>query len=240
MKLERPNQFRPGSVAATAFTLFELLLAVAIFAIVLAAINTVFYSALRLRTKVADAIDKSHELNQALSFLRRDLRGIIPPGIVLAGPLKIGPVSSGIGLPENPGIEFYTTTGVISDYNSWGDIQKVTYQLREPADRTEPGQDLIRSVTRNLLATSIEPPEEQWLLGGIDNLQFLCFNGTEWRDTWDTTLGDTGSPLAIRVSLQLASDATFDIRNRQPIELLVPLMAQAATNQTQTTTGGQP
>jgi len=40
-----------------AFTLIEIMLAVAIFAVVLAAINGVFYGAMRLRAKTAAAVE---------------------------------------------------------------------------------------------------------------------------------------------------------------------------------------
>ena len=36
--------------------------------------------------------------------------------------------------------------------------------------------------------------EEQWLLGGVESLQFSCFDGAQWFDEWDTT--STGSSLS--------------------------------------------
>jgi hypothetical protein len=56
-------------------------------------------------------------------------------------------------------IELYTTTGALRADQPWSEIQKVTYELRLPADRSQPGRDLIRSVTRNLLAPS--PPSRR-------------------------------------------------------------------------------
>ena len=53
--------FRPRS----GFTLLELLLAVAAFALVLAAINGVFYGALRLRNKTVAGFDDSLPLQPA-------------------------------------------------------------------------------------------------------------------------------------------------------------------------------
>src|SRR6266571_3956497 len=63
---------------ARAFTLIEVLLAVSVFAIVLIAINTVFYSALRLRATTARVLDQSAPLQQTLIVLRRDLHGAVP------------------------------------------------------------------------------------------------------------------------------------------------------------------
>lgn len=231
-------------VPRQAFTLIEILLAVAIFAIVLVAINTVFFSALHLRTTTARALDESAPLQQALTLLRRDLLGAVPPGGTLARDFKSGAIGSGLGVANSTaasaGLEIHTSTGVLNDDVPWGDTQKVTYQLREPQDRTRAtGKDLIRSVTRNLLPTAEEEPVEQWLMGDVETLEFACYNGTDWRETWDTSLGDSGLPQAIRVRIQLAANRTADIRNRQPLEMLVLLVTRARTNQTQTTEGLQ-
>ncbi len=223
------------------FTLIEVLLALGIFAIVLVAINTVFYGALRLRAATTRAVDAAAPLNQAFAVLRRDLQGAMPPGTngALAGDFKIGTVSGTLGVGQNNGLEFYTTTAVINDDAPWGDVQRVVYELREPAVRTGgAGKDLIRSVTRNLLATTTQEVSEQSLLGGVERLEFLGYNGADWRETWDPSLGDVGLPSAVRVRLLLAGNNGTSAANRQPLELLVPLVAQANTNQTQVAGGG--
>lgn len=219
-----------------AFTLLELLMAVMIFAIVLAAINTVFYGAMRLRGRVTEAVDNAQTLNRATAFLRRDLQGTMPLGGVMAPSFKIGLVSTVVGAPQSQGIEFYSCSGVITDTAPWGDVQKVVYQLREPLDRSRAlGKDLVRSLSRNLLATTTEDPSEQRLLGDVQTLEFLGFNGTDWRSAWDTTMADTNLPTAIRVRIQLASNLSSDLRNQQPAEMVIPLVMQAVTTQT---TGG--
>jgi type II secretion system protein J len=222
-----------------AFTLIEVLLAVAISAIVLAALNTVFFSALHLRMTTSRSLDASLPLQQALTLLRRDLQGAIPPGTNgdLAGDFKSGAAVNGFGMTQNGGLEFYTSTGVMNNDTPWGDIQRVFYQLRDPANRTaSQGKDLIRGVTRNLLSTTMEEPVEQWLMGDVESMEFACYNGTDWRDSWDTSMGDSGLPQAVRVRIQLAANNTGNIRNRQPIEMLVPIESQSRTNQT---TGGE-
>ncbi|MCX6904448.1 MAG: hypothetical protein NTW03_13395 [Verrucomicrobia bacterium] len=217
-----------------------MLLAVVIFGIVLAAINTVFYGALRLRTRVSDALDFSDSLNQALTFLRRDLQNITLPGGVLSVSFKIGTVGTGAGVPQAPGIEFYCSTGIISDNAPWGDIKKVTYQLRNPLNVSQArGKDLIRSVCHNLLATTTEEPDERSLMSNVERLDFSGYTGTTWQDTWDTTLSDTNLPTAIRVRIQLAADNIRDNQSQPPIEMIVPLTVQALTNQTlQSASGG--
>jgi len=68
-----------------AFTLMEVLIATVIFSIVLTAINVTFYSAFRLRAKTTRLLEQSMPVNQALSTIKKDLRGILPPGGDMTG-----------------------------------------------------------------------------------------------------------------------------------------------------------
>lgn len=220
-------QFRPR-----AFTLIEVLLAVGIFAIVLASINTVFYAALRLRNKTAQLLDQTVPEQQALAFLRRDLRAAAAPGILLAGPMQS--VASSNSMSLNDGLQFYTTTGVLSDDVPWGDIQKVVYQLKPPTNSlTFTGLSLVRTVTRNLLPTLQEEHVDEYLMGNVQQMAFTYYDGTNWTATWDSTTTG-GLPLAVRVQIQKASESEQPLNLQRPIELLVPLLAQSSTNQSET------
>jgi hypothetical protein len=72
-------------------------------------------------------------------------------------------------------------------------------------------------------------------LSGVESLTFSYFNGTSWLDTWDDTT-QTNLPVAVRVSLQLATPQNQE--RPQPLQLLVPLMAQVHTNQLDDTDNG--
>ena len=121
----------------------------------------------------------------------------------MAADFRRGAISS--GLIQGNGLQFSTTTGIIKDDAPWGDIQDVVYELRDPTERNYTGgKDLIRSVTRNLLPTTTQDATDQWLLGNVQSLEVACFDGIEWRDSWDSSLGDTNLPVAVRVRIQLA------------------------------------
>jgi len=224
-------------ISSFAFTLMEVLLALAVCAFVLLAINAILFSAMRLRARTTSMLDEAIPLDRALTLLRRDLANAVPPGGTLAGPLQSGGISGGmgIGLTDNSGIQIYTSTGLLTADAPWGDIQKVTYQLQAPANPSAAGKDLVRSVTRNLLSTSTEESDDQWLASGIEALQFHYFDGTSWVDSWDPTT-QTNLPRAVRVSVLPSSAATA--AKPQPFELIVPLVAESRTNVV-VTTGGQ-
>jgi len=233
-----------GGALPCGFTLIELLLGVAIFAIVLMAINTVFYSGVRLERATTRSLDERVGLNQAMASLRRDLQGAVQPnsnGVFICDFVSGAARGSTMGASKSGSIEFCTTTGVIKDELPWGDLQRVRYELVESADRTTRGMDLVRVVTRNLLPTTTEETDTQWLMSHVESLEFLTYDGTSWRDSWDTTMGDTGLPTAVRARLQLANTNSPNSvsLSREPLELLVPLMTQAKTAASTTTEEGQ-
>jgi general secretion pathway protein J len=239
----KPPGVAPGSGAVCVpasgrgFTLIEVLLALTVSAIVLAAMGGVFYSALLLRKRTTATVENASRLQPALNIIRRDLLCVMPPSGGLAGDFRCGSLLGGIG--ESLGIQFSTATAVIGDSLPWGNVQEVSYQLREASQRTAGGgRDLIRLVNRNLLTTALEEPEEQWMLGNVQSLQFSCYDGSQWRDSWDTSLGDTNLPTAVRIQLLAGSEDESATRNQQPVELIVPLVVQARNPLVSTNSGG--
>ena len=224
--------------AARAFTLIEVTLALAVSAIVLAAIGGVFYSALRLRERTMALVDESAPLQQTAGFLRRDLKGAVAPGGAIAGALQSGVVSGNFG--QNDGIEIFTTTGSLSESAPWADVQKVTYQLQDaPGAPRGAGRDLVRSVTRNVLSTTVEEADDQWLLGNVQDLQFSYYDGAVWQDAWNANMGQTNLPTAVRVRITPVADQSAGTAKVEPYEFVFPLVAQTRTNSTQTAGGAQ-
>jgi type II secretion system protein J len=220
------------------FTLLEVLLAVAVFAIVLAAINSVFFAALRLRNKTAEAFETALPLNHALTVLKGDLAGLMhPSGGALAGQLQSTFTSNAtVAITgERVSPDLYTCSGIVDDTTPFSEVQKVAYYLAIPTNNSA-GRDLIRLVSRNLLPATTEEPAQQWLLGGVEAMVFQYFDGTQWLNTWDST---TSSNLPFAVKVQLELTAAASARQAQaPVELVVPMMVQGRTNQTQQATGG--
>ena len=248
----------PAPTGKIGFTLIEVILAVGIFALVLVAINTAFFASMRLRQRTSEVLEEKLPLAHALSVLRRDLQNALPPGGVLAGNFRSeGPVTtsgavSGSGTAgakgapstvmggQNTGLDFFTSTGHLSDDQPWADTQEVNYQLMESTNHNAVyGKDLVRSVTRNLLATPSQMADVQRLAANIESLEFAYYDGTQWQDAWDTSTGLTGLPTAVRVRVQPASREGPTLRSVQPLEMIVVLGYAGVTNQTQNV-GGTP
>jgi type II secretion system protein J len=216
-----------------AFTLIEMILAIGIAALVLITISTVFFAALRLRDATQNVVDRATPVEQAMTFMRRDLECVVTPtngtSKVLSGDFRVGNITS-VGIGQPVAIEMFTATGELSEDKPWGDIQRVTYELRDPTNHNTPGKDLIRSVTRNLLAVATPDVENQWMMGGVQSMTFSCFDGARWWNTWDTTgvnSLNTNLPTAVRVDIQLTGN-----NNLAPIEIVVPIDSQSRSNRT--------
>jgi type II secretion system protein J len=220
------------------FTLIEMILAIGVAAIVLVTVCTIFFAGLRLRQSTQALVDDATPIDQALTTMERDLRCVTIPtngtSKVLSGGFRVGDiVSSGNGSPV--AIELYTATGELGDKKPWGEIQRVTYELRDPTDRNARGKDLIRSVTRDLLSTATPQVEDQWMMGGVQSITFSCYDGAQWWPTWDTTgltSANTNLPAAVRVDIQPVGN------QMSPFEIVVPVDLEAVTNETQNSNNG--
>ena len=228
----------PRSIAnrSRGFTLIEVLLAVAIFAVVLAAISTVFYSALRLRNRAAAHLEERLPIQNASAIIQRDLQSLVAPGGPLASNLTTAVASATQLQNATP---FFVNTGVIDDTSPWSEVQKVAYYLADSTD--QPGtKDLMRSVTRNLLAAAEDVAVTQWLMSGVRNLAFSFYDGTAWAESWDSAT-TTNLPKAIKVQIEMAA-LEVGRAAETPLEFVVPVVVQIRTNQTKkasaATTGG--
>jgi general secretion pathway protein J len=233
----------PTMERKSGFTLIEVLLAVSVFAIVLGAINSVFFAALRLRNRTIEAFETVLPLQQALTLIQRDLEGIMPPGGALAGRFTtmldgMSNVTMFAGERVTPDI--YTSSGVVNEFAQWADVQKVTYYLAAPTnnDGIANSRDLVRQVTRNLLPVNIEEPQLQWLMSGVQTMRLQYYDGLSWTDAWDSNT-NTNLPNAIKVQLTMAEDYVRTTKTPEPIELVVPVMVRSTTNSTEAAGGDQ-
>jgi type II secretion system protein J len=234
----------------SAFTLIEVLLAVTVFALVLTAINVVFYSAVRLRNKTTSDLEAAVPLQLTLAIMKRDLANLVMPGGTLfgelqttatatnsQGQLQTDPTAALISTRAQVSPYFFTTSALLEDDLPWGEVQKVCYFLQQPTNNA-PGRDLVRIVTRNLLpAVSGQPEDAQFLMSGVENLVTWFYDGSQWRQDWDSTTETNKVPLAIKIELELAQDQPTRNNAQPPILLVVPIQLRAPTNQTAQASG---
>jgi len=209
------------------FTLLELLTATAMFAVIVVALYTVFYGALRMRERAHDTFEERLPQDALIALLHRDLSCAPVPTGILAGAFLGEKIEEGGQRLDR--LELYTASAVVDENDPWGDLQKVSLFTETPEDPDEfEGRDLLRETTRNLLASTEEEPEEQRLIHGLESLEFQYYDGEEWQDSWDSTTQGNALPLAVRIQIQFRSDEEGS-RSQLPIDVIVPMAAGTST-----------
>ena len=220
------------------FTLIEMILAISISATVLIVVNSVFFSALRLRDDTTDMVDAASPVDAAVTFIKRDLQCVVTTtngtSKMLSGGFRAGNALTSVGVSDPVAIELVTASGAFHDSEPWADLQRVTYELKAPAPRrARPGPVSERhpESARGRHAGG----EGTAHVNGVASLKFSCYDGAQWNDTWDTnapTAVYTNLPVAVRVNIQMAGRADLG-----PIELVVPVDCVPRTNAVLTATG---
>ncbi len=214
----------------SAFTLIELLMALAISSLVLAVISRVYFSALQLNNRTEAVFDRSLPIQHALRIIHSDLGGLMLPGGALSGELKSNPGTDSSttlfnGVKVSP--DFYSNSAIVDDSSPFSEVQKVSYYLATPTNYST-GQDLMRVTSRNLLPVGVDESISQLLLENVAEIQFQYYDGTTWQNQWDSTVS-SNLPTAIKFGIVLAG--ADEVLNRQaPIELVVPVTVEALTN----------
>jgi type II secretion system protein J len=222
----------PVRRATSGFTLLELLLATAVAAIVLLVINTTFFSALRLHNATHEKIDDDLVLQRTLGIMRRDFAGIRLPGnpqattYQLAGQLSTDTNTTNAldSVAERITPDIYTNSAKIDGWTPFSEVQMVSYYLVNPSDG-RPNKDLVRVVTRNLIAAVDPVTEEQRLLNNVSAAAISFFDGENWNDSWDSATSNT-LPTAIKFSLVLGERDGSPPRSNDPIEIVVPVIVK--------------
>ena len=192
------------------FTLVEVLVASSIFVIIMAIALMSIQGAARQRDRVADTLDRFHEIQRAVQLISRDLFQLQPrPVRDLLGDGRLPALTTG---SEGGGIEF--TTG------GWSNpiglprsvLQRVGYQVEEDT--------LYRARWPVLDRTQASVPLRQPLLDGIVSMSVRFFDASgEATEDWPP-LG-LGNPAAAGGALPRAVEFTLELEDYGLITRLI-------------------
>jgi len=205
----------------------EVMFATMAFALILLVMQMTFSGVLGQRNRMQKRVDQQAVLSQAMSIMKRDLENMIVTGGLMAE----GLICTEMGSPDMPNdqLDFYSTTGVVSDKFPWGDVQKIGYLLGvDPMQTvtTNLGQTLMRLSLNTLpLEANEEPPVETLMLDNVRSMQFEFFDGLQWLQTWDSNVNEPAVPLAVRAMVEVFTDNPNPTGRQTRIwEILVPIL----------------
>jgi type II secretion system protein J len=221
MKRARSFPCRPPS-ADSAFTLLEVILALALGALAIVAAQSAFGSAVRLRLQAQERIDADLATHRALQIVREDLAGLLPRGGRFSGELQ---TAAGSEIPPPAGAltigpDFVCTSGRVDAWSPFGDVQRVSYLLIPNEGTSRDLFTLVRSVSRNLLPMTEAEAETQILLEDVSAALFEFHDGSGWLTDWDSAAAQA-MPVAIRLTLERRG--RDNAASADPVTLVVPI-----------------
>lgn len=206
-----------------AFTLLELVMALAASAVILAAIYGVFSRAVHLRDEATARVREARIRGHAASVIRDDLRNALISGSTTATALGSTLTGSQDSKESSfPGyLAFTTTTGRDAEATPTADVQKVEYFITNDPEAVDRNSGmLVRTVERTILAQTPETPLQVPLLHGLEKMEIEFYDGSSWQNSWQITETEKTLPEAVRVRLQPASSLRGE--HVSPIEIVVP------------------
>jgi len=183
--------------ADSAFTLLEVLVALALIGILAGVLYGALHAGFRAARRTEEALGPARAAFAALEIIRRDLVSAVPPGGVLAGPF-VGADETGdsTGEPADE-VSFYAVAEGV-------DGENVGIRMIEYAPTFENGAStgmLVRRVSTNLLAPVAQEPPEEIVCRGVLSFDLSYFDGTSWQESWDSSARDDALPAAVAVTL---------------------------------------
>ena len=180
--------------AHSGFTLLEMLVALAIAAIVITSISTVVLAHTRHNTTVIEHGRNQQALREVISILQQELSSVVidKPG----GTARFNLENRDLyGKPAST-LQFYTLNTAVAG--------KTSDQLRVRYSPTESPSGLVlrRSCSD---AFSVNQPDFQKdypILGQLDGFFVECFNGSRWVSIWDSNM-QTNLPQKIRITITI-------------------------------------
>jgi type II secretion system protein J len=191
---------RSRTTTRRGFSLLELILAMAMVAMLAVTLYMSVNVAMRAKEAAAQAVEPMRTAILAADLMRQDLESVLPPNGTLTGNGTLaGPF---IGTSNNGAdtLEFCClgSDGALVDHPLTEGARRIELGMR--TDVNPPV--LVRRITRNLLPTTEPEVEEEILCRNVKSFTLAFFDGSVWQDAWDsTTLGDV-LPTAMRMTLE--------------------------------------
>ncbi len=178
------------------FTLIEVVLALALLALLLSVIQGAYTGAVRSKRRVSADTAEAHLASVVLQRMAQELSmAFLSPARREATGLVL--VAGGDGLST---LSFTTQVPAISGFSPGGESE-VGYFLEED----EEGRlDLMRRETTDLDGDLQEGGVPFAMIQGIQRFLVLCYDGTEWLEGWNSADRSAPPLLPLAVSVEVA------------------------------------
>lgn len=237
MTRTRPLNFsRPDAACGlshpSAFTLLELLVALAMSGIIAGSLYSALRIGFRARVSAEATVEPVRTAELATALLRADFESALPASGTFAGPFVAVDETGAGGMPADT-VAFYTLgnpadayvaaqqagaqAGIGGETGRRAAGGSVVPSAALPAEArlveiglvAYPGpggttdQVLVRRVTTNLLSQVTPEPDEEILCRGVRSMNLRYFDGLTWQESWDSTQVENAIPTAVELVIEL-------------------------------------
>lgn len=216
-----PSRARSAAPGRRALTLIEVLISLALIAMIMASMFTFYWQTGEIRRQAAEMSARTNLARNILSEMEKELRGVLGAEQIgfpstqgeqrLAGTRRSITFLSSL-LPDKD--SFYIPSANDEPPPGRHDLQLLSYSLWiDPENKTEEGEPIVGGLMRtqkrtlNQYVVDEEDPldvrNDLWA-PEIGYLEFRFFDGVEWDTTWDITDGNS-LPQLIQITIGFTS-----------------------------------
>lgn len=182
------------------FTLFELLIAIALMDIIALTLYSSMYIGFRAKNTSVAVLKPYQMVTPAFEIIREDLSNVMTPDGILAG-VFVGEDAAGDDQQDADTVSFYGDGYCPSEDEIASNVIKIEYLLEQDTERQQ--IVLKRLTTKNLLAPTEAEPEEEIICRGLTGFDVKYYDGSSWLDSWDSSEEDSQLPKGVQVSLTI-------------------------------------
>jgi hypothetical protein len=227
----------------------ELILAMAMVTMLTISLYASLNAVFKAKRAAERAVKPTRAVSVAMELMSRDIEAALPDRVSPANALATatalvptslyGPfygVSDSMGTGRADSLELHTI-GSDGPWEARALSEGVRFvQLSVSTDVNPPV--LVRRVTRNLLSSVQEEPEEEILCRNVRSFTLAYFDGTTWYDEWDSSQFEGQIPTAVQVDLEIFVDgaarpgqapSTYHVTRVIPVSCGVPYIEPTAT-----------
>jgi type II secretion system protein J len=223
------------------FSLLELILAIAMAAMLALSLYTAMNVALRARATAQRAVEPTRTVMIAMDILQQDFASVPPPTGTLGGPFYGTHAPGGAG-GDSDSVEFcsFGADPVEGDPAAASPLSEGIRRIELYVGGDASTPVLMRRVTRNLLPSSEASAEEEVVCRNVRSFALRYFDGVAWMEDWDSTIVEDTLPLAVAITLDLG-DARDPQTPGKRMTRVIPLpCAKPAGDGAMTMIGGAP
>lgn len=186
------------------FTLLEVLVALALMAIMAGALYASLHIGFKARRGAEAAVGPARRAHLAMELVRKDVEAALPPTGILAGEFVGDDLVDDAGRDADA-VFFHANGRAPRDQPAACDVRKVEFALTVPGDEDIPV--LVRRTIFQLLAPETPEPVEEVLCRGVSTFNLRYFDGSQWLDAWDSTVQGNVLPVAVEVKIEVERGA---------------------------------